>query len=98
MKKDELFFNYYNKVSCKIYVLGSSSEGESILFVLYGDDRVIYSCVTDSFLYQNQPAVKIILDDANINQIADLCRQFDTLRSGYRTCLINYITTFFICQ
>ena len=72
MKKDELFFNYYNKVSCKIYVLGSSSEGESILFVLYGDDKVIYSCVTDSFLYQNQPAVKVILDDANINQIADL--------------------------
>lgn len=72
MKKDELFFNYYNKVSCKIYVLGSSSEGESIFFALYGDDRVIYSCVTDSFLYQNQPAVNFILDDANINQIADL--------------------------
>lgn len=72
MKKDELFLNYYNKVLCRIYVLGNLCEGESIFFAIYGDDRVIYSCVTDSFLYQNQPAVKIILDDANINQIADL--------------------------
>ncbi len=74
MKKNEAFYNYYNysKVSCKIYVLGSSIEGESIIFILYGDDNVIYSCVTDSFLYQNQPAAKFILDNINIQQITDL--------------------------
>lgn len=72
---DEFIQNSKNgliKMNDKIYQFFTHVVNDDILFVLYGNDRVIYSCVTDSFLYQNQPAVKVILDDANINQIADL--------------------------
>lgn len=49
MKKSEISKTFYQKLICKLYILGSPSEGESILFVVYGDEQIIYSCITDSF-------------------------------------------------
>lgn len=49
MKMNELYETYYSTLKCKIFVLGGCSEGESIVFLLYGDEKIVYSCVVDSF-------------------------------------------------
>ena len=50
MMNNPLFNQYYQELICKIFILGHPSQGESIVFVLYGDNQIIYSCVVDSFI------------------------------------------------
>lgn len=70
--KNKLFPNFYNNLTCRLYVLGNSFEGESIIFLLCADNQVIYSCITDSFIYQTQKAVDILLNTLNIENVTDI--------------------------
>lgn len=72
MKRNELFSAYYNELTCKIYILGCENEGESILFILCGDKRIIYSCIIDSFSYKNDVALKKTIEKCGIKRITDL--------------------------
>lgn len=72
MSKNKQLDSYYSKVTCRLYILGTAAEGECIVLALYGDDRIIYSCVTDSFVFNNQPAASYVLRDANVSRISDL--------------------------
>ena len=72
MKKTERSQTYYNKLICKIFILGNASQGESIIFLMYGDDKLIYSCITDSFVIEDKLAVEDIFKSLNIEKIEDL--------------------------
>lgn len=72
MKKSEISKTFYQKLTCKIYILGAASEGESILFVLYGDEQVIYSCITDSFKLDGVNVPIYIAEKCNLNHITDV--------------------------
>lgn len=72
MKKSDIAKYFYNALKCKIYILGSSSAGESILFVVYGDDQPIYSCITDSFKIGNENIPITITDRCGLDHITDI--------------------------
>lgn len=72
MKNNALFKQYYQKLVCKIFILGHPSQGESIVFVLYGDGQIIYSCVIDSFVQNDRVAPKELLCGLGIDRISDL--------------------------
>lgn len=72
MRNNSLFKQYYKSLICKLFVLGNSSQGESIILVLYGDNQVIYSCVVDSFSSQNEIIPITVLNDLQLERITDL--------------------------
>ena len=55
-----------------MYILGASTEGESILFIMYGDDQVIYSCITDSFTLEDINIPLAILQKKGLDHITEL--------------------------
>ena len=65
-------YNRYEKLECKLYVLGGSKEGESIVFILLGDGKILYSCAVDSFLYKQQAAIVSIMDQERIKELSDV--------------------------
>lgn len=65
-------FNIYQVLKCRIFILGNSIEGESIVFILYGDNKVLYSCVVDSFKYKNELAIVRVLKNEIEENISDL--------------------------
>lgn len=72
MKKSEISKSFYHKLTCKVYILGASSEGESVLFIVYGDDKIIYSCITDSFIVDKVNIPEKILEECHLHQITDV--------------------------
>ena len=72
MRKSEISKTYYQKLVCRIYILGASSEGESILFIVYGDEQIIYSCITDSFKIDNVNIPITIAEQCGIEHITDI--------------------------
>lgn len=72
MKNNILVDLYYHELTCKIFVLGHPSQGESIVFILYGDKRIIYSCVIDSFIQDGRVVPNDLLTSLEINKINDL--------------------------
>ena len=61
MRNNSLFNQYYQELVCEIFILGHPSQGESIIFILYGDQEIIYSCVVDSFVQNNNVVPKDLL-------------------------------------
>lgn len=72
MKDNPLFNQYYQELICKLFVLGHPSQGESIVFLLYGDNQLIYSCVVDSFMQNDKVIPKDFLFSLGIDRINDL--------------------------
>lgn len=72
MRNNPLFKQYYQELICKLFILGHASQGESIVFILYGDNQIIYSCVVDSFVQNNQVVPKVLLSNLGIDKITDL--------------------------
>ena len=72
MINNPLFNQYYQQLTCKIFILGHPSQGESIVFVLYGDKRIIYSCVVDSFVQNDRVVPKDLLYGLGVDKITDL--------------------------
>lgn len=72
MINNPLFNQYYQQLTCKIFILGHPSQGESIVFVLYGDERIIYSCVVDSFVQNDRVVPKDLLYGLGVDKITDL--------------------------
>ena len=72
MRNNLLFKQYYRELICKIFILGNPSQGESIIFILYGDQQIIYSCVVDSFVQNDRIAPKDLLYGLGIDKISDL--------------------------
>ena len=72
MKKSEISKTFYQKLICKLYVLGAPSEGESILFVVYGDEQIIYSCITDSFTMDKTNIPILIAEQCDIDHVTDV--------------------------
>lgn len=72
MKKNEIAKTFYQTLTCKLYVLGAPSEGESILFIMYGDKHIIYSCITDSFTMDNINVPISIAEQCGIDHVTDI--------------------------
>lgn len=72
MMNNPLFNQYYQELICKIFILGHPSQGESIVFVLYGDNQIIYSCVVDSFIQNGKVVPKDLLCNLSMSKITDL--------------------------
>ena len=72
MTNNLLFNQYYRELICKIFILGHSSQGESIVFILYGDKQIIYSCVVDSFIQNSRVVPGDLLTSLKIDKINDL--------------------------
>lgn len=72
MKTNEISKTFYSKLKCKFFVLGSPLDGESIMFVLYGDDQIIYSCITDSFVVDKSNIPIAVADQYGIDYITDV--------------------------
>ena len=72
MMNNPLFNQYYQQLICKIFILGHPSQGESIVFLLYGDNRIIYSCVVDSFVQNDRVVPKDLLFSLGIDKITDV--------------------------
>lgn len=72
MKKSDIDKTFYSKLTCQIYILGASSEGESILFIVYGDEEVIYSCITDSFTINGINIPISIVEQCNLDHVTDI--------------------------
>ena len=72
MKKSDIDKNYYSNLICRVYVLGASLEGESILFIIYGDGKVIYSCITDSFIFNGVNVPMFIAEECNLDHVTDI--------------------------
>lgn len=72
MLKHEISKTYYQKLLCQIYILGSPAEGESILFIVYGDDQIIYSCITDSFTFDDINIPKSILQKQGLDHVTEI--------------------------
>lgn len=72
MMNNPLFNQYYQQLICKIFILGHPSQGESIVFVLYGDNQIIYSCVVDSFVQNDRVVPKDLLFSLGIDKITDV--------------------------
>lgn len=89
------FDQYYKTLTCKLFVIGQSSQGESIIFVLYGDGQTIYSCVIDSFTENGKPVPEMILQKLNIRQINDLfwTHPHDDHSAGIIETITNYHPT-----
>lgn len=67
-----IFDEYFQKLNCKISFWGSADEGESIFFGLYGDGKLLYSSVTDSFRYDGKLALDDYLKREKIEKINHL--------------------------
>lgn len=63
---------YYTSLVCKLFILGHSTQGESIVMLLCDGDSVIYSCVVDSFVAEDQIIPKVLLQGMGITRITDL--------------------------
>lgn len=72
MKKSEISKTFYQKLTCRLYILGAPSEGESILFIVYGDDQVIYSCITDSFSIKDTNIPMACLEHCNLDHVTEI--------------------------
>ena len=72
MRNNSLFNQYYQELVCEIFILGHPSQGESIIFILYGDQEIIYSCVVDSFVQNNNVVPKDLLINLKVDKITDL--------------------------
>lgn len=72
MKKSDLSKAYYQKLRCRVFILGASDEGESILFIVYGDEKIIYSCITDSFKNRGTNVPDEIANMYGLNQVTDI--------------------------
>lgn len=72
MKNNDLFQRYYHELLCQIYVVGHSTQGECIIVTLHGDQSIIYSCVVDSFVFDDKIVPKELLHEMGIEHITDL--------------------------
>lgn len=73
MKKNKMISSkYYSSLKCRIFILGASSEGESIIFEVYDKDDIIYSCITDSFALNGDIIPIKIAQENSINKIYDV--------------------------
>lgn len=72
MKNNKRFLGYYRQVTCKVFVLGHPTQGESIIFVLYGDEQVLYSCVIDSFMIGDRIIPGEYLNKLKLKKITEL--------------------------
>lgn len=69
MSANERYKIYCTSLTCKLCIIGQSDEGESIIFSLYGDGALIYSCVTDSFVKKDEIVAKEILKKLSIDRV-----------------------------
>lgn len=72
MKKNELSDRYFTTLSCKVFIMGHSTEGESAIVALYDDCKIVYSCVVDSFISNDRIIAKEMLHGLGITKISDL--------------------------
>ena len=72
MRSNPLFDQYYQELICKVFILGHPSQGESIVFLLYGDNQIIYSCIIDSFVQHGKVITMDFLFSLGIDKINDL--------------------------
>lgn len=72
MKKSDIAKPFYKELKCKLYIIGGSTEGESVLFVVYGDDKVIYSCITDSFMQEKNNVPRLVAECCGLQGITDV--------------------------
>ena len=73
---DRIAISNYLNLIVKVYLIGYSERGESIL-ILFLDkgrqDKVVYSIVIDSFCYKGINKTKELLQDYSVSQIDMLC-------------------------
>lgn len=72
MRNNDLFKRYYQELTCKLFIAGHSAQGESIIFILYGDKEIIYSCVVDSFVLNDRIVPKDLLYALGVKHVTDL--------------------------
>lgn len=57
----------------KVFIIGYPSCGESIVFCIYDNETVLYTCVVDSFKYMGNNETLHILERLGISRINLLC-------------------------
>lgn len=72
MRRNELSDRYYNNLTCKIFVMGHATQGESIAVILYDGVDVVYSCIVDAFVANDRIVPKELLHGLGITQITEL--------------------------
>lgn len=70
-KKNTILVN--SKLYIDIYLIGYRVEGESIIFVIYTDDKINYVGVIDSYEIDGEHITMRILQELNIERIDLLC-------------------------
>lgn len=55
------------------YTIGYKNQGESIVILLFVDDKCIFSCVVDSYLTKDFDIVKRVLSDNKIEALNIIC-------------------------
>ena len=72
MKRNKISDRYFTSLSCKIFIMGCATEGESAVIILYDGTDVVYSCVVDSFVCDDKIVAKELLCNLKISHITDL--------------------------
>lgn len=72
MGRNELSNRYYNNLSCKIFILGHATQGESAILLLCDENEIVYSCVIDSFVANDKIVAKELLYGLGVKQITEL--------------------------
>ena len=72
MKRNELSSRYFNSLSCKIFILGHATQGESAIIFLCDGAEIVYTCVVDSFVSNDRIVVKDMLHGFSVPHITDL--------------------------
>ena len=67
----QIFCN--NSFYVDTYTIGYKNQGESIVILIYVDDKCIFSCVVDSYLTENCDIIKKILNDNAIKTLNIIC-------------------------
>ena len=68
-----------NKIFCKnnffvdTYTIGYKNQGESIIILLFVDNKCIFSCVVDSYHTEDYNIIKRVLNDNKIETLDIIC-------------------------
>ena len=72
MKRNDLSSRYYTSLTCKVFILGHATQGESAIVILSDGTDIVYTCVVDSFTSNDRIVAKDMLQGLGITHITDL--------------------------
>lgn len=72
MNRSDLSKGFYKNLKCLVLVAGGATEGESIVFSVYGDDQPVYVCVIDSCVYGETNIPEMLLKQYGLSRLSDV--------------------------